>query len=249
MSKHRHQIEKLAKFLTYILGRRPDEFGLVPDERGFVKIKDLLKALDEEAGWRHVRQNHIREVVYTLAPPPLEIDRNLIRAIDRSQLVKAEMAGDIPKLLYHALRRRAYPVALEKGAWPRDTMSYVVLARDRQMAQRLGRRMDSDPIILTVNTAQLRQKGSQLLCFGDHLMLADALPVGSFSGPPLPEPREAPRTTEAAPIPTLPKTPGSYFPDLASAATPAKRNIKRLEKQKNAWKRDRKRQSRSNGKR
>jgi len=40
--------------LTYILAYRPDEFGLVPSEEGFVRYKDLLKALHEEDGWRTV---------------------------------------------------------------------------------------------------------------------------------------------------------------------------------------------------
>ena len=40
--------KQLAKFLNYVLGRRPDEFGLVTDKEGFVKIKDLIKATSEE---------------------------------------------------------------------------------------------------------------------------------------------------------------------------------------------------------
>ena len=47
---------KFSKFLVYILGRKPDEFGLVPDKDGFVKIKELLKAINEEDGWRHIRE-------------------------------------------------------------------------------------------------------------------------------------------------------------------------------------------------
>jgi len=43
--------QNLAKMLAYVLGRRPDEFGLIPDAEGFVRIKDLLKALHEEEGW------------------------------------------------------------------------------------------------------------------------------------------------------------------------------------------------------
>ncbi len=44
MSRQRSP-QQLAKFISYILARRPDEFGLVPDPNGFVKIKDLLKAI------------------------------------------------------------------------------------------------------------------------------------------------------------------------------------------------------------
>ena len=44
MSKLRSP-QKLAKFIAYILGHKPDEFGLVLEKDGFVKIKEFLKAL------------------------------------------------------------------------------------------------------------------------------------------------------------------------------------------------------------
>ena len=34
--------------MAYVLGQRPDEFGLVPDEKGFVRVKDFVKAISEE---------------------------------------------------------------------------------------------------------------------------------------------------------------------------------------------------------
>ena len=40
--------KQLAKLIDYILSRRPDEFGLVTDAHGFIKIKELLKAINEE---------------------------------------------------------------------------------------------------------------------------------------------------------------------------------------------------------
>ena len=70
--KRSHALGKLSKFLTYILGRQPDEFGLVPDENGYVKTKDLMKVLAEEPGWRHVRLNQIREMIHTSRSPEVE---------------------------------------------------------------------------------------------------------------------------------------------------------------------------------
>ena len=64
MSK-RKSSEKLAKFLHYVLGRHPDEFGLVPDADGWVKIKELLNALSEESGWGYVRTSHLNEIMLT----------------------------------------------------------------------------------------------------------------------------------------------------------------------------------------
>ena len=61
--------EQLNKFLSYVLARCPDEFGLIPDQDGWVRIKELLRALSEEPGWSYVRRGHINEAVLTVAAP------------------------------------------------------------------------------------------------------------------------------------------------------------------------------------
>ncbi|BBO80762.1 hypothetical protein DSCO28_13280 [Desulfosarcina ovata subsp. sediminis] len=243
--KHRHQVEKLAKFLTYVLGRQPDEFGLVPNTKGYVKIKDLMKALNEEAGWRHVRKSHIHEVLCTAALQSLEAEGNQIRAVDRTHLILPEYAQGTPKLLYHPVRRRGYAVILEKGIRAGHGDPRIVLAREISMAERLGRRIDPAPVILTVNTDHLKSTGAALFCFGNQLLLTDTLPIGSFSGPPLPEKRDPGKMSDTPVAPARPKTPGSYFIDISSASSPPKNASKRTEKQKNRWKRDRKHKSRT----
>lgn len=82
----RKSSKRLAKLLTYILGRQPDEFGLVLDNNGFVRIKELLKAVCEEDGWRHVRKRHLEEILISMSDPPIDIHKGRIRAIDRSRL-------------------------------------------------------------------------------------------------------------------------------------------------------------------
>ena len=145
--KHRQAIDKLSKFLVYILGRQPDEFGLFPDENGYVKIKDLIKSLGEESGWRHVRLNQIREVICSTGSPAVEIENNLIRATDRTRLFLPEIPESFPKLIYYAVRQRAYPVLLEKGLTAAASGNRVLLTGDIAMAQRLGRRIDSYPLV------------------------------------------------------------------------------------------------------
>ena len=115
MANPMHHLDKLSKFLAYVLGRGPDEFGIVPDGDGFVRIKELLQALHEEQGWRHVRQAHLNEALIVPGKPVIEIDGSRIRALDRSRLPKADEPGDLPKLLYIAIRSRAYPAVLDKG--------------------------------------------------------------------------------------------------------------------------------------
>lgn len=237
--KHRHTVDKLSKLLVYILGRQPDEFGLLPNENGYVKIKDLMKSLGEEPGWRHVRMNHIREVIYSTSSPAVEIENNLIRAKDRTRLFLPEIPESFPKLIYCAVRQRAYPILLEKGLTAAASGNRVLLTGDIAMAQRLGRRIDPSPIILTVNSETARKNGATVWRFGRHLFLSDCLPLGSFSGPPLPKNRPMSKQVEMPKSLATPKAPGSYYLDLTIDSTHKDHTKKRSRQRKNEWKRDR----------
>ncbi|MBR9985481.1 MAG: RNA 2'-phosphotransferase [Desulfosarcina sp.] len=241
--KHRQIVDKLSKLLVYMLGRQPDEFGLLPDENGYVKIKDLMKSLGEEPGWRHVRLNHIREVTYSAGSPAVEIENNLIRAKDRTCLFLPEIPETLPNLIYSAVRQRAYPVLLEKGLTAAGNR--IVLAGDVAMAKRLGRRIDPSPVILTVNSENARKNGATVWRFGNHLFLADCLPLGSFSGPPLPKNRPDAKQVEMPKLQPAQKTPGSYYLDLTMDSTRKDQSKKSSRHRKNEWKRDRARISRS----
>ena len=186
--------KQLAKFLNYVLGRRPDEFGLVTDKEGFVKIKDLIKATNEEAGLKYVRRFHINEIMITLPNHGLEIADNFIRVINREHLPKQSFALDPPKLLYTCVRMKAYPYVLDKGIMPTG-FSKVILSSNRDLAQRMGRRSDTAAVLLTVQVNQSEVKGVVFFTAGESLFLADYIPPDCFSGPPLP--KDLPDTRKA----------------------------------------------------
>jgi putative RNA 2'-phosphotransferase len=246
--KHRQAVDKLSKLLVYILGRQPDEFGLLPAENGYVKIKDLMKSLGEEPDWRHVRLNQIRDVIYSTDSPAVEIENNLIRAKDRTHLSLPQIPDILPKLMYYAIRRRAYPAILEKGLPAATSINRIILTSDIAMAQRLGRRIDSSPVILMVNSERARKNGATVWRFGNRLFLLDCLPIGSFSGPPLPKKREEVKQVETPKSQAAQKTPGSYYLDLTIDSTHKNLSKKRPRQRKNEWKRDRTRISRNKGK-
>jgi putative RNA 2'-phosphotransferase len=203
----------LAKFLTYALGRRPDEFGLVADSRGFVPIKELVKALRSEDGWRHLREAHLKEVVLTVVPCPVEMQEGLIRASSRERLPRERIPEALPKLLYIAVRNRAYPTVSEKGM-KSGSRPHLVLSSDPGMALKLGSRIDADPVLLTVNVAQSLDSGADYKQYGESLYLADAIPAATFSGPPLPKEKPpANKPQNPQPAPRNPN-PGSYFPEF-----------------------------------
>ena len=160
--------QTLAKFIAYILERRPDEFGLVTDKEGFVKIKELLKAITEEKEWKYVRRFHLDEILYSLPGPPFEIFDKQIRAKRRDRLPEAHLTRDPPKLLFTCIRKRAYPSVLDKGISP-AAYHHVILFADRKLAERIGKRTDQEPVILTVHVEKSVENGVMFYQAGESL--------------------------------------------------------------------------------
>ena len=210
MAKYQRDAERFLKLLIYILGRHPDEFGLVPDSDGYVKVKDLLKAVCEEDGWRHVRLKHIDDLFLTLGDPPLERDGNLIRARNREKVPPQTEVANPPRLLYTCVRQRAYPVVYNKGITGMG-VPRVILSSDRKLAERIGRRYDRRAVLLTVNTRQCQARGIQFFSVGECVFWAVEIPQECFSGPPLPE--EKPSLKKPVKDDQAPPTPGSFILD------------------------------------
>lgn len=210
--------ERLKGFLTYILGRNPYEFGLVPDENGFVKIKDLLKVLSEEDGWGHIKRSSIDELVIALPDPGIEIMDPYIRAVDREKLPKPSITEALPRLVFIGIRSRAHGHVLEKGILPFEGNPYVILSSDKAMAERIAMRKDHRPVLVTVNTKDAENTGVLFLTPGDTIYLVREIPVGCFTMPPLPQiddPAErAPK--KKTDTPKKQPTPGSFFPDFST---------------------------------
>ena len=185
MSK-RNQIKthNLARFMLYILGHKPDEFGLVPDSEGFVTYKEFLWAVHEEPGWGYVRKGHINEVLLGRDRALFQPEEDRIRASDRRWHLDLENPSQSPpKILFVAVRRRAHPVVMEKGLTAAEGR-YLVLSPDREMAARIGRRRDQKPVLLEIMAASAREAGISLYPFG-NLYLTDQIPARFINGPPV----------------------------------------------------------------
>ncbi len=234
--KHHRVSGQLVKFLTYALGRRPDELGLVPDSEGFVSVDRLLKAVCEEQDWRFVRASHIHEILMTMPDAPLEVSGNRIRATDRSQLPERTVAANLPKLLYGCVRRKAYAHVLEKGMAPAAD-PWVVLSSDKDMALRIGRRSDPKPVLLTVHCQKSMEQGVIFYHAGIHIFTASYIPAGCFTGPALSPEKDTVREA-APPQPLKPATPGSFFLDIEKGIRPTSKG--KGQKKEILWKKERK---------
>ena len=223
--------------LTYILAYRPDEFGLVPDEEGFVLYKDLLKAFHEEEGWRHVRRSHINEVLLGEDRELFEAFDDRIRSQKRHWTLNTHNDLPLPGLLYAPVRKRAHPAVMERGL--NAVGSYLALSPDREMALRIGRRKDQNPVLLEIPAAAAKKKGALIFPFGDLFLSPEILPeciAGPLPPKDLPERKEKKEVKKQKPRPDLkPPTPGTFFLDPKRDPDPFR---KAKGKKRKGWKED-----------
>ncbi len=239
----RRQPKQLAKLLHYILGHRPDEFGLVPQLDGFTPLKDLHQAIKEEEGWSYVRIADIREVLM-IEPGRFELAEDRIRlhpgqisgpVIDRGPLVP-------PEFLYYGARRKAYPHIMRKGLFP-TRYPYVCLASQKELALRIGRRRDPKPILITVYGARAHEEGIRFFRIRELIYLVESLPSTYLEGPPVPKEKPVPKKPPERPAYQLP---GSFEMDLGSIP----RRLKgEKEKRWESWKKETRRYRRMKKKR
>lgn len=205
--------KQLAKLIDYVLSRRPDEFGLVLDADGFVKLKELLKAINEEDGFRYVRRAHLDEIILTVPDHSLEISDNLIRSTVRDRLPQRGYALEPPKLLYTCVRQKAYPHVHLKGIRP-SACAQVILSSSRETAERIGRRIDRAAVLLTIQVQNSVDRGVVFFQAGENIFLADFIPAQCFTGPPLPKDKPALKHPDASEARQEKRPAGSYFIDM-----------------------------------
>lgn len=198
--------QRLARLLDYALGRRPDEFALIPDDEGFVPVKELLKALHEDPQMPAVRQADLTALSVILPDCPVDLRGTRIRARRRDHLPPPAPADHPPAILFTTVRPRAYARVQAAGIRP-GTHPWVVLAASEATALRIGRRRGPDPVLLEVDSRLLSREGVSLVRLVPGLFGAVQIPRGCFHGPPLPEPKAEP----APPKPAAPPAPGSVI--------------------------------------
>lgn len=233
-------IKQLSKFLFYALGRRPDEFGLVPDPNGFVKIKTLLKAVSEEDGWKYVRRSHIEELLIVLPDPPVELKGNLIRAKSRNNLPLPTRIDRPPTSLFTCIRRKAYPRVIDKGISPSGAGD-VILSSKQQMAMRIGKRIDQKPVLLTIQTGKAAGKGVRFYRTGDLIYIAASIPPGCFTGPAPPKAKEVTKKQSPEKEEKKADLSGSFILAFDDEKDLQKKLTRKKRQKEIAWKKDRKR--------
>jgi len=237
----------LAKTISYITYHAPAEYGLFWDPDATMPWKELYWVLKEDPSLRFVRESHIRELTYLGLELPFVLDGNLLRLMPNLAQSSYPVADCPPERLYFACRRKQYSIFLEHGI-AGSHRPYVPVCADRELALRLGKRRDPEPLLIDVLAAGAASEGELIRWAGAELYLMEAIPVRHLSFPMLRAEQHAALTTRKKvnpkpPRPDLPISAGSFLVDTHHllSQSPGGKEVDKATKQKrkkqNDWKR------------
>jgi len=140
---------ELSKLISYILRHHPEKYGLSLDRHGFTRLNELAEAISKRKRW--VSKNDIRRLVEESEKKRFEISGDRIRATYGHTIEIEELSPEVepPEVLFHGTARRKVEAILKDGLQPMQRQ-YVHLCETEQEAYQVGRRKDTNPVILRI---------------------------------------------------------------------------------------------------
>lgn len=168
---------ELGKEITYALRHAPWEYELEMDDKGFVDIEQLLSAINEENKYSKIIDKFdIIKVIEVSNKKRLEIIGERIRAMYGHSFpmqIKYEEETP-PAMLYHGTAKRFLNSIKKEGLKPMSRQ-YVHLSEDIETAKMVGKRRDSDPVILYIDTVEAIKAGVKFYKANDKVWLCKEL--------------------------------------------------------------------------
>jgi putative RNA 2'-phosphotransferase len=204
----------------------------VPDDNGFVKIKELIQVFSQDKNLPCIRPQTFNEILLNIKNSQIEIQHNSIRAKNRETLPNFIKDFAPPKLLYICVRNRSLNHILERGISASNNK--VILCANIDQAVMIGKRKDNKPELLIINTEYAIQNGATFYKFGNSIYIADFISPEALINPTIPkEKKQASKNTADK------KTPGSFV--LKVEKNPEKNKNSSGSKKSVSWKRNKKR--------
>ena len=169
-------LNKLSKEISYALRHAPWEYELELDENGWVETSQLLEALMFDKKWKDLTEADIEKMIQQSDKKRHELSNGKIRALyghSTTEKIKIEKK-EPPEILYHGTARRFLEKIRIDGLLPMGRQ-YVHLSVDVETAMIVGKRRDSNPVILKINSKIAYTDGINFYQRNDKVWLADSV--------------------------------------------------------------------------
>ncbi len=167
---------RISKLLSYVLRHRPDEFGVVLDESGWVEVEVLLAALGRHG--KSISRETLLHVVATNDKKRFVFsdDQTLIRA-SQGHSISVDLgyeAAEPPEVLYHGTVA-AFLESIRSEGLKKGSRHDVHLSETKETAQKVGSRRGK-PIILEVRALEMAAAGHAFFVTPNRVWLTNHVP-------------------------------------------------------------------------
>ncbi len=184
--------KRLEKLIFAILARNPFEYGIVPDEEGWVRLKDLHYALMQGEVFRSLSVKGLEQYFDLYRPERMEHSGRYVRVLPEFHAPGLLTFTQVspPIRLYVPVRPRAHAHVMRRGIRSNGNTKWIVLWPDIDRAFAAGRRRDRDPVIGIIKTDVAQSCGGLFFMAGEEVFLTQWLEPSWLELPPLPESEE-----------------------------------------------------------
>lgn len=170
-------LQRLSKFISYVLRHHPEALNIELDEHGWAKVDELVKEIAEnkEAGFT---KDILQEIVSKDAKGRYSFneDMSLIRANQGHSIrVDVELEKRTPPdVLYHGTATRFEQAIDANGLKPMSRL-YVHLSGDYETAVNVGKR-HGKPVVYKVNCEKMVEDGYEFFLSKNGVWLVESVP-------------------------------------------------------------------------
>lgn len=178
------ELNAVGRVLAGILRHSPERYGLKLDEHGWIRVDDVVRAIQHRRRYHWLRPYHIEAMVATDDKGRYQINSGMIRAtyghtidVDLSDLPDVDV-----EYLYYPASEEEVAVILENGIKPVDR-KYVHLSASPEKAEEAGKVKMQNPIILKIDVKATKESipDLQIKKAGKQVYVAKEMPAKAIS--------------------------------------------------------------------
>ncbi len=166
-------IQKMSKFLSYVLRHHPETLDLAIDAQGWVSVQELLEKLNNvslEMLELVVANNNKQRFAFNEDKTKIRANQGHSITIDL-----AYQAVEPPLLLYHGTAIKNIE-SIQKMGIVKGNRHHVHLSSDVATAENVGKR-HGKPIVLEIQAKAMYEAGYQFFVSENAVWLTDVVPV------------------------------------------------------------------------
>ena len=172
------ELDHLGRILTGVLRHFPDRYALTMDERGWISLPQIVRAISQKHPAYHwLRTQHLVAIAETDPKGRYEVRDDRIRAT-YAHTVDVDLdlpTENIPDQLYYPVTEEEAAIVLEVGLKPSDRKK-VHLSKTALDAHSAGSVRRPQPVILEVDARKARAEGLVIMQAGKTVFLVDKVP-------------------------------------------------------------------------